>query len=103
MNGTHGRLFLYLAPRTLNEREWRMKFKSYVAFAVVAPFFMGVSAGWAQPRDHRMISLKDLKWGDVPSLLPGARIAVMQGPVSEAVRYIFLLKFAAIYSIVSYL
>ncbi len=25
-----------------------MKFKSYVAFAVVAPFFMGVSAGWAQ-------------------------------------------------------
>src|SRR5436190_23106998 len=97
MNGTHGRLFLHLAPRTLNEREWRMKFKSYFAFAVVAAFFTGVSAAWAQPSGHRMISPKDLKWGDVPSLPPGAKIAVIEGPMSEPVPFTIRLKFPANY------
>ena len=99
MNGTHDRLFLCLAPRTLNEREYTMKSSSYVAFAVVAAFFMGVSAGWAQPSDHRMISPKDLKWGDVPSLPPGAKIAVIEGPMSEAVPFTVRLKFPANYRI----
>ncbi len=56
-----------------------MKFKSYIAFAVVAPFFMGVSAGWAQPSDHRMIS--------------------PEGPMSEAVPFTVRLKFPANYKI----
>jgi len=76
-----------------------MKFKSYVAFAVVAPFFMGVSAGWAQPSGHRMISPNDLKWGDVPSLPPGAKIAVIEGPINEAVPFTFRLKLPANYRI----
>ncbi len=76
-----------------------MKFKSYVAFAVVAAFFAGVSAAWAQPSGHRMISPKDLKWGDVPSLPPGAKIAVIEGPMSEAVPFTVRLKFPANYKI----
>jgi anti-sigma factor ChrR (cupin superfamily) len=76
-----------------------MKSSSYVAFAVVAAFFMGVSASWAQSGGHRMISPKDLKWGDVPSLPPGAKIAVIEGPMSEAVPFTFRLKFPANYRI----
>ena len=75
-----------------------MKSSSYVAFAVVAAF-MGVSASWAQPSGHRMISANDLKWGDVPSLPPGAKIAVIEGPISEPVPFTFRLKFPANYRI----
>ncbi len=76
-----------------------MKFKSYVAFAVVAPFFMGVSAGWAQTSGHRMVSPNDLKWADVPSLPPGAKIAVIEGPMSDPVPFTVRLKFPANYNI----
>lgn len=39
-------------------------------------------AGAADPA-HMMFTAKDLKWNDSPSL-PGAKIAVLQGPLSEA-------------------
>jgi len=46
-----------------------------------------------------MISPNDLKWGDVPSLPPGAKIAVIEGPMSEAVPFTVRLKFPADYRI----
>ena len=76
-----------------------MKSSLYVAFAVVAAFFTGASAGWAQSSGHRMISPNDLKWGDVPSLPPGAKIAVIEGPINEAVPFTFRLKLPANYRI----
>jgi len=48
---------------------------------------------------HQMISAKDLKWSDVPSLPPGAKVAVIEGPMSEAVAFTVRLKLPANYRI----
>ena len=76
-----------------------MKSMLYVAFAVVAASFVGMTASWAQSSGHQMISPNDLKWADVPSLPPGAKIAVIEGPMSEAVPFTVRLKFPANYQI----
>ena len=47
--------------------------------------FLGVPMTWAQHGAHVMITPSDLKWSDVPSLPPGAKIAVIEGPMNEAV------------------
>ena len=41
----------------------------------------------------------DLKWADVPSLPPGAKIAVIEGPMNEAVPFTIRLKFPKDYAI----
>ncbi len=46
-----------------------------------------------------MISPNDLKWSEIPSLPAGARIAVIEGPLNEAVPFTFRLKFPANYEI----
>jgi len=76
-----------------------MKSMLYVPFIVVLAFFVGMPASWAQSSGHRMISPNDLKWSDVPSLPPGAKIAVIEGPINEAVPFTFRLKFPANYQI----
>ncbi|HKX95907.1 MAG TPA: cupin domain-containing protein [Methylibium sp.] len=48
---------------------------------------------------HQMISAKELKWSDVPSLPPGAKVAVIEGPMSEAVAFTVRLKLPANYRI----
>jgi len=83
----------------VNEKEYAMKSMLYVLLAVVLAVFAGMPAGWAQSMDHRMVSPNDLKWSDVPSLPPGAKIAVIEGPISEAVPFTFRLKFPANYEI----
>jgi hypothetical protein len=74
-----------------------MKSMLYVLLAVVVAVFAGMPVGWAQSMNHRMVSPNDLKWSDVPSLPPGAKIAVIEGPISEAVPFTFRLKFPANY------
>ena len=76
-----------------------MKSILYVAFAVVVTFFAGMPESWSQPSGHQMVSPNDLKWADVPSLPPGAKIAVIEGPISEAVPFTFRLRFPANYQI----
>lgn len=56
---------------------------------------IGQHAGGA----HQMVMPNDLKWGDVPSLPPGARIAVIEGPMNQAVPFTIRLKFPANYAI----
>jgi anti-sigma factor ChrR (cupin superfamily) len=60
---------------------------------------LGASSAWAQAAAHIMVSPADLKWADVPSLPPGAKIAVIEGPPTEAVPFTFRLKFPANYKI----
>jgi hypothetical protein len=48
---------------------------------------------------HAMVALADLKWVDVPSLPPGAKIAVIEGPLNQAVPFTFRLKMPANYRI----
>ena len=69
-----------------------------IAFAfasLVAP------AVWASDA-HVMMVPADLKWADVPSLPPGAKIAMIEGPANEAVPFIFRLKLPANYKIAAH-
>jgi len=59
----------------------------------------GAPAGWAQHGAHQMIAPADLKWVDVPSLPTGAKIAVIEGPMSEPVPFTVRLRFPANYRI----
>ena len=53
----------------------------------------------AQSSAHTMVVPSELKWAPVPSLPPGAQIAVIQGPMNEAVPFTVRLKFPADYKI----
>lgn len=49
-------------------------------------------AAWAQAPTHTMVKPGDLKWQDVPSLPKGAKLAVIEGPLDQAVPFTFRLK-----------
>ncbi len=76
-----------------------MNMKLVASLAALAIGCFGASAGWAQHGGHVLVSPADLKWADVPSLPPGAKIAVIEGPPTEAVPFTFRLKFPANYTI----
>jgi len=49
--------------------------------------------------DHLMIIPDDLKWADIPALPPGAKVAVIEGPMDQATPFTFRLKLPADYKI----
>ncbi len=75
---------------------------SLIACAIGVALFAGIATSWAQSGDHRMIAPADLKWADVPSLPPGAKMAVIEGPMSEAVPFTVRIKVPADYRIPSH-
>ena len=76
-----------------------MRSRLSVVPVVIVSSLIALSASWAQMGGHRMIAASDLKWDDVPSLPPGAKIAVIEGPMNEAVPFTIRLKLPANYSI----
>ena len=54
---------------------------------------------WAQASHHMTIEPGKLNWAPVPSLPQGAQIAVIEGPMNEAVPFTVRLKFPANYRI----
>jgi hypothetical protein len=52
----------------------------------------------SQPPAHLMVTPSDLKWTDVPSL-PGAKLAVIEGPLNEAVPFTMRIRLPADYKI----
>jgi len=48
---------------------------------------------------HAMVSAADLKWADLPSLPPGAKLATMEGPMNEAVAFTARIRMPANYRI----
>ena len=52
-----------------------------------------VSVTWAA--DHVMAEPKDLQWEDVAALPPGAKVAVIEGPLDQATPFILQFKFPA--------
>src|SRR5262249_10198927 len=48
--------------------------------------------------EHVMLAPSELTWTDLPAL-PGVKIAVIEGPLSEAVPIMFRLKFPANYKV----
>lgn len=75
-----------------------MRSMLHVGFAA-AVALSGMSTGLAQTSNHRMLSPDDLQWSDVASLPPGAKISVIEGPMSEAVPFTVRLKFPPNYQI----
>lgn len=68
--------------------------------AVAVPAALGLTTAAAQHSGaHQMVTPGDLKWADVPSLPPGAQIAMIEGPLNEAKPFLFRLKLPANYRI----
>ena len=65
-----------------------------VAFAAAC---LAASSAWAQHDAHKLVKPEELKWSDVPSLPKGAKIAVIEGPMNEAVPFTVRLKLPADY------
>jgi quercetin dioxygenase-like cupin family protein len=59
-----------------------MNFKRCARFAFLGACLAAATV-WAQHGSHRIITPSDLKWEDVASLPPGAKIAVIEGKMSE--------------------
>lgn len=66
---------------------------------LVAVGCLGASVGWAETSPHIMVTPDDLSWTDVSSLPPGAKIAVIEGPMTEAVPFTVRIKLPADYKI----
>jgi anti-sigma factor ChrR (cupin superfamily) len=59
----------------------------------------GISAGAAESGDHMMVTPDQLKWSDIPSLPPGAKFALIEGPLDQSKPFTFRLKFPANYKV----
>lgn len=57
------------------------------------------AAAWAQTSPFMVVTPIDLKWADVGSLPPGAKISVIEGPMNETVPITARLKLPANYMI----
>jgi hypothetical protein len=62
------------------------------------PFVPVAIQAESQPPAHLMVTPSDLKWTDVPSL-PGAKLAIIEGPLNEAVPFTMRIKLPADYKI----
>lgn len=60
---------------------------------------LGVAAAWAQAGAHIMGLPEELAWTDMPTLPPGAKVAVIEGPLDKAVPFTFRLRLPANYHI----
>jgi hypothetical protein len=76
--------------------EANMKYLKQITWVVIFGIFAAPSV-WAQGGAHTMVTASDLKWVDVPSLPSGAKLAIIEGPLNEAVPFTFRLRFPADY------
>ena len=62
---------------------------------------LGPTTAWAEDPSHAHITVlpADLKWDDAKTLPPGAKMSVIEGPLSEAVPFTFRVKLPANYKI----
>ena len=76
-----------------------MKTHIFAIFVVAAALCLRIPTTWAQHSAHVMITPSELKWSDVPSLPPGATIAVIEGPMNEPVPFTVRIRFPANYKL----
>ena len=74
----------------------RAGLRHYTAAVILA---FSAPPNWAQSAPHVMVEADKLNWAAVPSLPKGAQIAVIEGPMNEAVPFTVRLKFPASYRI----
>lgn len=66
--------------------------------SIAAPVALAQS-GTHMASDHMMATPDEFKWVDIPSLPPGAKLAVIEGPLNQAGPLTFRLKLPANYQI----
>jgi len=67
---------------------------------IATPVAMAQTGGHpSMASDHMMATADELKWVDIPSLPGGAKLAVIQGPLNQAVPVTFRVKFPANYQL----
>lgn len=76
-----------------------MKFCLQTLAGLFLSFCVALSASWAGSEGHKMVSPDDLSWSDVGSLPAGAKVAVIEGPMSKAAPFTVRLKFPANYTL----
>ena len=70
------------------------------AIALLTLGALGVMTASGQTHgDHVIVAPSDLKWAAVPSLPPGVKISVIEGPMNEAKPFTMRLKFPASYQL----
>ncbi len=72
-----------------------MTIRNVCCATVMAAATLFAPPALAQGDGHRMVRSGDLKWQPVPSLPKGAQLAVIEGPMNEAVPFTVRLKFPA--------
>jgi quercetin dioxygenase-like cupin family protein len=88
-----------LAEKLIQIKGGNMKTHIFAIFVVAAALYLGIPTTWAQHSAHVMITPSELKWSDVPSLPPGATIAVIEGPMNEPVPFTVRIRFPANYKL----
>jgi uncharacterized RmlC-like cupin family protein len=73
------------------------------ASCLVVGACLSAGTAWAQHDSHKIVSPKDLKWSDVASLPPGAKIAILEGNMNQAGPITARLKFPANYMVPAHL
>src|SRR5215467_7125988 len=70
-------------PRGMNrsDRKGDPMTQKLAAFSLFVALSLLGTTVWAQTESHKMLKPDDLKWADVPSLPPGAKVAVLEGPL----------------------
>jgi len=67
---------------------------------IVALTFLVMPPTWAgEHRGHVMVTPATLQWADAPVLPPGGQFVVLESSLSEAVPFIFRVKFPADYKV----
>jgi hypothetical protein len=67
---------------------------------IVALTFLVIPSTWTgEHKGHVTVMPGDLQWVDVPSLPAGAKIAIIEGPINEAVPFTFRVKLPANFKI----
>jgi hypothetical protein len=80
----------------------RISVAAVAAISLIPPAFGQAAGGHHEVGAHVMVTPSELKWDDIPSLPPGAKIAIIEGPMNEAAPFTAQLKFPANYRIAAH-
>jgi anti-sigma factor ChrR (cupin superfamily) len=69
--------------------------RRYLLAVAAATLLLGTHASAQGPGAHSMFMPDQLQWKDVPALGPGIKLALIEGPMNEAVPFIVRIKFPA--------
>ena len=73
--------------------------KTFAALSIMIVLAYAGALAWAQSPTHVMVTPNELIWSDMPTLPPGAKVAIIEGPLNEAVPFTLRLRLPENYEI----